>query len=185
MIDHQQWKASGNWRSWRGYKIFCKDEGSGPVLLFIHGFPTSSWDWHLLWPIFSRTHRVVTLDMLGFGFSDKPENFQYSVTEQAKLIEDVLENMRIDRVSIIAHDYGDSVAQELLVRFEERKSLHTDIKPKIDAICFLNGGLFPETHRPLLVQKLLASKFGNLFANLTTRWMFIRNLAPPGSLWAA
>lgn len=63
----------------------------------------------------------------------------------------MLEHLRVDQpVHVLAHDYGDSVAQELLAR-------HYEGRFHMASCVFLNGGLFPETHRPALVQKLLLS----------------------------
>jgi pimeloyl-ACP methyl ester carboxylesterase len=64
----------------------------------------------------------------------------------------------------LAHDYGDTVAQELLARQSERKALASDSQGEgqILSTILLNGGLFPETHRPVLMQKLLASPAGAL-----------------------
>ncbi len=152
------------------------------MILFIHGFPTSSWDWHSVCPAFAPSHRLISLDMLGFGFSDKPRDYKYSITGQADLIEDLLMHLNVKALAIVAHDYGDSVAQELLARFESRT---TAPKFRLNSVCFLNGGLFPETHRPLLIQRLLASPLGAIAGALSSKWLFVRNLkATLGSLHA-
>jgi pimeloyl-ACP methyl ester carboxylesterase len=67
---------------------------------------------------------------------------------------------------VLAHDYGVTVGQELLAR-----------GTPIDSIAFLNGGLFPETHRPRLIQRLLASPLGPVAAALTTERAFSRSFA--------
>jgi pimeloyl-ACP methyl ester carboxylesterase len=70
---------------------------------------------------------------------------------QADVHEALLRRLGIGRTHVLAHDYGDTVAQELLAReLEGRARLHS--------VCFLNGGLFPETHRARFVQKLLAAQ---------------------------
>ncbi|VTM08481.1 putative epoxide hydrolase [Pseudomonas aeruginosa] len=71
---------------------------------------------------------------------------------------------------MLAHDYGDSVAQELLAR-------HHEGRLRLASCVFLNGGLFPETHRPVLSQKLLLSPLGGLFARLFDRRALARNFA--------
>ncbi len=144
-----------------GHEIFCREQGAedAPVLLLIHGFPTASWDWQQLWGPLCITHRLMTLDMLGFGLSDKPKRFSYSIAKQADLYESFLRDRNVSRYHILAHDYGDTVAQELLARQQ-----HDVRAASIESICFLNGGLFPETHRPLLMQRLLLSPLGSLLA---------------------
>ena len=67
------WKNKGNYFTFNGHQIFSLDEGEGAPLLLIHGFPTASWDWSKIWSELRKYHRVLAIDMLGFGFSDKPK----------------------------------------------------------------------------------------------------------------
>ena len=71
---------------------------------------------------------------------------------------------------MLAHDYGDTVAQELLARDNARP------QRRIDSVCFLNGGLFPETHRPRLVQRLLRSPLGPMLSRFFGRRAFARSM---------
>lgn len=163
-----EWKAGGQFHRDQEYNIFVREEGRGETLLLIHGFPTASWDWQQLWPDLIQRYHVITLDMLGFGFSDKPRNYPYSILDQANRIEQLLKQKEITSISIISHDYGDTVAQELLARFQERKN-KGETGVEIKSLCLLNGGLFPEVHRPLLVQKILMSPLGSLVGRLFNR----------------
>ena len=153
------WRNKGWYFKYKDQNIFYIDEGEGEVLVLIHGFPTSSWDWHKLWPSLTRRFHVITLDMLGFGFSDKPLDYKYSIHDQADLFEKVLLDLGVADVHIVAHDYGDTVAQELLARYLERKS-NQRARLKLRSLCLLNGGLFPETHQSLRIQKLLIGPLG-------------------------
>jgi pimeloyl-ACP methyl ester carboxylesterase len=90
--------------------------------------------------------------------------------EQADLIEAIVAHHQVDRHHILAHDYGDTVAQELLARDNGRTSR------AIGSVCFLNGGLFPETHRPRLIQRLLQSPLGPLVSRLVNRRAFERSM---------
>ncbi len=134
----------------------------------IHGFPTASWDWWQMWKTLSAKYRVLTLDMIGFGFSDKPRKYPYSILDQANLIEDFIATKQISKIKILSHDYGDTVAQELLARFNNRKK-NKKTGLKIESLCFLNGGLFPETHQALLIQKVLMSPIGSIVGRLFNR----------------
>ncbi|WP_051148092.1 alpha/beta fold hydrolase [Metapseudomonas resinovorans] len=147
----------------QGRRIRYWTAGEGEPLLLIHGFPTASWDWHYLWEPLSRRYRVIACDMLGFGYSDKPRGHDYRLLEQADLQQALLATLGVEGpVHVLAHDYGDSVAQELLARHHEGRF-------KLASCVFLNGGLFPETHRPVLVQKLLLSPVGGLVGRLFSR----------------
>lgn len=154
-----QWKFNGHYFIWRSHSIFYRDTGEGETLLCIHGFPTASYDWKDLWPSLTKHFRVVCLDMLGFGFSDKPSGHRYSVLEQADIIAALLTSLEIKRVHILAHDLGDSVAQECLARHENSPG---ETGFEIQSICYLNGGLFSETHRPRPIQNLLRGPLGPL-----------------------
>ena len=157
-LSPAQWRAAGEFFLWQQHNIFYRNEGAGDTaLLLIHGFPTASWDYAGLWPQL-RQHfaRLVTLDMLGFGFSDKPSAHCYTLMEQADIHIVLLQKLGIQRVHILAHDYGVTVAQELLARHLEKKPGMLEIA----SVVLLNGGLFPETHRMTGKQKLLRSPLG-------------------------
>lgn len=172
----QDWQHHGQTHQYKSYPVFFRDDGRGPATLLIHGFPTASWDWHKLWPRLSQHARCITADMLGFGFSAKPRDHAYSIQDQADLFEDLLASRGVDQVHVLAHDYGDSVAQELLARFLERER-SGESGLRLLSVCLLNGGLFPETHHALPVQKLLNSPAGPLVSRLMNRRAFKRSFA--------
>ncbi|MCR8914420.1 alpha/beta hydrolase [Marinobacter panjinensis] len=164
------WQQEGKWFSYGGHAIFSRMAGQGDALVLLHGFPTASWDWHRLWPMLTQHHAVFALDMLGFGFSDKPALYDYSIEDQADMIEGWIAGLGLKEVSILAHDYGCSVAQEILARDQE------GVLPfAITRVGFLNGALFPEVHNPLLIQKLLRSPLGGLISRGLSRRTFERS----------
>ncbi len=171
----EKWRNRGKTFNYRGYDVFYREQGRGEVLLCVHGFPTSSYDWVPIWPELVRRFRVIAPDMLGFGFSAKPADYHYSCCDQAVLLEELLNRLKVKRVHILAHDYGDSVTQELLARYKDRRQ-GEDPGPAIQSVCFLNGGLFPETHRARPIQRLLLSPLGGLVMMLMTESAFRRSL---------
>lgn len=92
------------------------DAAQCPVIVLIHGFPTASWDWWKIWHKLRANYRLIAMDMLGFGFSDKPAGHPYSIMEQADIVEALVRDKQLQQFHVLAHDYGDSVAQELLAR---------------------------------------------------------------------
>ncbi len=168
----EDWRKAGGSFDYRGQKVFYRSEGSGEPLVCIHGFPTASWDWHRLWPQLVSRYRVVAPDMIGFGFSAKPRRYAYSIRDQADLHEALLRELGIERVHVLAHDYGDSVAQEWLAQHEEGAA-----GVALASVCFLNGGLFPEVHRARRIQKLLASPLGPLLARVSSERRFRHSLS--------
>lgn len=168
MISIHDWKELGNLISINDYNIFVCDTGveEKETIILIHGFPTSSWDWKDIWALLEKDYRLIAVDMLGFGFSDKPNPHKYSISEQADIIEKIISDKKLISYHILAHDYGDTVTQEILSRKNRKTSA------RCESVCFLNGGLFPETHKALLIQKILLSKLGWLVNKLATQKQF-------------
>ena len=163
------WRKRSQTFVFRGHSIRYWVAGQGEPLLLIHGFPTASWDWHYLWQPLAQRYRVIACDMLGFGDSAKPLNHTYSLLEQADLQQALLVHLQVEQpVHVLAHDYGDSVAQELLAR-------HGEGTFEMASCVFLNGGLFPETHRPVLMQKLLLSPLGWMIGRAFTRDALVKS----------
>src|SRR5262245_61190594 len=145
------WRNGGQTIRLLGRQIFVRTAlaGDRKPLLLIHGYPTSSYDWHALWGPLAERYSVYALDLLGFGFSEKPPDAKYTIELQADLCQAFLAEHEVGYAHVLAHDYGDTVAQELLARQNEGRV-------RLRSVTFLNGGLFPETHRPRPVQRLLA-----------------------------
>jgi pimeloyl-ACP methyl ester carboxylesterase len=180
MIGFDAWREGGRRFAHHGHSIFWQGSerpDAGSALLCIHGFPTASWDWHALWPpLTQRFSTVLAPDLIGFGWSDKPRGYGYSIFDQADLCESLLRTGGVKRTHILAHDYGDTVAQELLARHEDR-SARGDDSLIIESVCFLNGGLFPEAHRARLVQKLLLTPIGPLVSRLMSERAFRKSFS--------
>jgi pimeloyl-ACP methyl ester carboxylesterase len=160
-----------------GHDVFVRRGGdlAAPALLLVHGFPTASWDYAAVWPALAARWRLVTLDLLGFGWSAKPRDHPYSIDSQADLVEALLRHDGITRYHVLAHDYGDTVVQELLARGTS--------SPRLVSACLLNGGIIPEAHHPLPIQRLLSSPVGGLAARLSSRRLFeasMRRIFAPG-----
>ncbi len=167
----RHWQEAGCWFRYGEHAIFSRIGGQGEPLVLIHGFPTASWDWHRLWPALSEHYRVMAPDLLGFGFSDKPQNHAYSIIDQADLVQGWLEQMGVERVHLFAHDYGATVTQELLARDREGS-----LGFRIESVALMNAALFPEVHQPILIQKLLLGPLGGLVSRALTRRVFESSL---------
>jgi pimeloyl-ACP methyl ester carboxylesterase len=124
-------------------QVFVRDEGAGPCLTLLHGYPASSLEWAGVWPALTEGHRVVTLDFLGHGASDKPAGHSYPLDEQAELVEAVWSHLDIAATAVVAYDYGAIITQILQTR-----------RAPITAITYLNASLYPELYRPRPIQRL-------------------------------
>lgn len=160
-MDIQQWKDKGAFYKYEGHDIFYVREGNGPPLLLLHGYPTASWDWVKIWPSLIQQFDCIAFDFMGFGYSDKPNNYTYDIFGQTDLSVAFLRSLGLAKIHLLAHDYGTTVVQELLAR--QNQGL---LEFEITTITLLNGGLFPEVYKPRLIQKLLMSPLGPILGRL-------------------
>jgi pimeloyl-ACP methyl ester carboxylesterase len=167
--EHVQLSLGGTDRS-----IFVRRMGAGPAMTLLHGFPSSSHDWAKVAPALAERHALLLPDFLGFGASDKPADHDYSLTEQADLVEALWAREGITSTVVVAHDYAVSVTQELLARRADG-ALAVDVV----AVHLLNGGLYPDVHRPEPVQTaLLDPEQGPKISALLTEELLAGALAP-------
>lgn len=173
----QHWLAAQQFVPVDGHRIAHRRSferaGDKPCLILIHGFPTAGYDWAELWPALAADFDLIAPDLLGYGASAKPRRHDYRLTGQADRVAAVAAACGVRRAHLLAHDYGDSVAQELLARATR------DPAPVLElaSVVFLNGGLFPEAHRARPIQKLLASPLGSLLSRFLDRERYGRGLA--------
>jgi pimeloyl-ACP methyl ester carboxylesterase len=114
------WRARGSDHTVRGQRVFvvdvpASDQEAAPPLLVLHGFPTSSFDFHRVVDGLAAHRRVILFDFLGFGLSAKPDR-PYRLVDQADLAVDLVDDLGIDRLGLLTHDIGDTVGGELLAR---------------------------------------------------------------------
>ncbi len=155
-------------------EVFVRRAGAGPAITLLHGFPSSSHDWAKIAPALAQGHALLMCDFLGFGASDKPRKHDYSLHEQADLVEALWAREGVAATVLVAHDYAVSVAQELLARRAEG-ALAVDLR----ALTLLNGGLYPDLHRPQPTQTaLLDPEYGPKIGELMTEELFVQGLRP-------
>lgn len=135
----------------RGHRIAYRRRGRGPTVLMLHGFPTWSYDYADVAHDLARDHDVVTVDFLGYGASDKPNPYGYTVFESADVVEDLAAHLGLDSVTLVVHDYGGIVGQELIDR-----TLRGAAGFAIDRLVAMNFGIVYSAYRPTRLQRLLA-----------------------------
>lgn len=162
------WGARGESEEFGGYAIHTfRQQGEGPLLLFLHGFPSSSYDWRLLLDEIPGRN-VLAFDFLGFGLSEKPRDHDYSLFWQADLTEELVRRHGDGRpVFVIAHDMGTSVANELMAR-----ELEGRLVMEIAGIVLFNGSMVLEVASPTPAQRALRSRLGPLVARLSSERFF-------------
>lgn len=186
----ETWRAAGRTLDVHGHAVFvvdtppALDPGATPIV-FLHGYPTSAIDLRPALPRLAAGRRVVVHDHLGFGLSAKPDNYGFTLIDQADIALEVYRQLGIRRAHLVAHDYGTSVATELIAR-RERGLLPIDLA----SLTLCNGSMHIELAHLKLTQKLLKSPtLGPLLARLTSRRLFTQQLrsvfADPAAVSAA
>ena len=162
------WRERGRDAEFRGRRIHLFERGgNGPLLVFLHGFPSCSYDWRTLLE-HETEHPILAPDFLGFGLSEKPRDHEYTLHWQADLVEELVR--RSDRarpVFLVAHDMGTSVATELMAR-----DLEGSLDVELAGVLLLNGSMIQDAASPTLGQRLLRSAVGPLFSRLSSERFF-------------
>jgi pimeloyl-ACP methyl ester carboxylesterase len=173
----ERWRDAGRYFDYLGFDIFFRHEGQGPNLLLVHGYPFNTWDWQPLWSRLTARFTVIAPDMMGMGFSAKPSAYGYRVHDHADMHEALLADLGVDSVHVLAHDLGDSVAQELLARHQWGQQSYGSAR--IESVTWLNGGMFTEAYRPRLMQKLMSqTPLGDIISPLQGSALSRRVLEP-------
>lgn len=166
----------------RGRRVHVVEMGAGPPLLLVHGFGGSTHDFEelVLAPL-ARFHRAIAVDLFGFGWSDRSDDFRYGWTLWSDQLVDTLDVLGIERTSVAGHSMGGAVATVFAARHPDR----------IDRL-ILADALYPSTFRetPLifwafrtpgvgemmlaLVDQASAPGFSVAYRERSRRWYRIR-----------
>jgi pimeloyl-ACP methyl ester carboxylesterase len=162
------WRERGRDDQYRGRRIHVFGRGGrGPLLVFLHGFPSSSYDWRLLLEL-ETEHAVLAPDFLGFGLSEKPRDHDYTLHWQADLVEELVRRHGDRRpVFVVAHDMGTSVANELMAR-----DLDGSLEMELIGVLLLNGSMVQSAASPTLAQRVLRGPLGPLLSRLSSERFF-------------
>ena len=168
----RRWEARGRRLDVFGRGVFVVDEGDGVPIVILHGYPSCSFDFHAALDHLTDSHRVVIHDHLGFGLSEKPTDYSYSLIEQADVAVGVWRTLGIERAHLVAHDYGTSVATELLAR-RERGLLEIELS----SVTLCNGSMHVELCEMRPIQHLLINRVsGPVVARLAFQGLFHRQM---------
>jgi uncharacterized protein (TIGR04551 family) len=97
-----------------GVSVHYREQGEGPAVVLIHGYGASLESWAGVAPVLAAHHRVIAVDLKGFGWSTRPEG-DYSPAAQAALVWRVLDKLGVTSVDIVGHSWGTSVALSMAV----------------------------------------------------------------------
>ncbi|HZH78979.1 MAG TPA: alpha/beta hydrolase [Archangium sp.] len=140
-----------NWREYQARQrvvemgqrfISYVDEGRGAPLVLVHGIPTWGFLWSGVLTALAMTHRVLIPDLLGYGYSDRREGFDRSISRQAEALDAWLDRLGVVDAAVVGHDIGGGVAQHLAIRFPRR----------VSRLCLMNSICYDSWPIELMVQ---------------------------------
>jgi pimeloyl-ACP methyl ester carboxylesterase len=161
-IDWRDAEVPGRIATIDGVGIHYIERGNGPPIVLIHGFGGHTFSFRYLIPDLATDHRVVALDLKGFGYSERPPKSDYSLGEQARLVVGLMDALGIERAALIGHSMGGEVAMRVAVGWPERVE-------RLVLAASISGERFPSL--PLLP---IIKPFLRLFARLFGRRVYKR-----------
>jgi pimeloyl-ACP methyl ester carboxylesterase len=163
----ESWRAEGEIEDVLGRRLFVwRRDGEGPLLLLLHGFPSSSYDWRQLLGL--RPERsALAFDCLGYGLSEKPRDHVYALAGHADAAQELVRRAGSPPVFVVGHDMGTSVATELMAR-----DLRGELDFEMAGALLFNGSMLLHLAKPTTGQKILRSRLGPLASRLTTERSF-------------
>jgi len=154
--DVRDWADRGSALIVGGHRIWTmdapaiEDAGLDPLLV-LHGFPSCSFDWRHVLDALRARRRVIAVDFLGFGLSDKPD-LRYSMRLQADMVEGAVTQIGATSVALLTHDMGDTVGGELLAR-----DLEGTLPFAVTTRVLTNGSIYIDMAHLTTGQQLLLS----------------------------
>ncbi len=151
-----------------GHRLHYLDEGSGPPLLLVHGNPTWSFYWREAVKVLRATHRVIAVDHIGCGLSDKPSprEYPYRLARRVSDLGRLIEALDLNDVTLVAHDWGGAIGMGAAVASPARFS----------RFVLMNTAAFRSEHCPPLIRlghvpvlSAVAIQGLNLFARAALR----------------
>lgn len=136
-------------------RLAVNDMGEGRPIVFLHGLGTSSYTWHRLVPALAKHYRVVTIDLKGFGASEKPLKGPYTVRAQADLVRQVMDRKGLRDVTLVGHSYGGGIS--LLLALDDKKARQR----RISRLVLLDSIAYPQD-TPLFFDLIQLPVIGDL-----------------------
>ena len=118
--------------------IHVVEQGAGPAIVLLHGLGASSYMWRRLMPRLARKHRVVAVDLRGFGWSDKPIDQHYGTDDHADVVGHLLQRMGIKEATLVGHSFGGAVALVIAARELESSDF------KVSRLVLMDSPAFPQ-----------------------------------------
>jgi len=184
-MEEGRYKLSDNYANHRlqqkriissGGVLGVVDAGEGPALVLLHGVPTSSWLYRKMIPELQADFRVIAIDFLGYGSSDKPgtQAQNYSASSQARYVQEVLTKLGVDEYNLVFHDMGGLVAWELVNEDMRVDNAITSLTI-LNTIISKKGFDYPKIEKGMMA-KAMAEAYSNNLSSAAILRMTFKNM---------
>lgn len=118
----EEYPFASHWLKIDGHQYHYLDEGQGAPLLMVHGNPTWSFAWRRLVKQLSKSYRVIAIDHMGCGLSDKPQDYPYTLATHIANLKTLIQELDLQDITLFAHDWGGAIGMGAAVDLPERFS---------------------------------------------------------------
>lgn len=148
-LDRSEYPFASNYFDINGQKLHYIDEGKGETILFVHGTPSWSFDYRNIIKKLKENFRCVAIDHIGFGLSDKPEQYDYSTQNHSKTLEKFVLEKNLENSTLVVHDFGGPIGLNFAIQYPE----------KIKRVVIINSWLWSSKTDPdfIRLSKILKS----------------------------
>lgn len=116
---HPEYTFTSNYIEIESHRLHYIDEGKGPTLVLVHGNPTWSFFYRKLISSLRTQYRVIAIDHIGCGLSDKPQNYSYTLEQHINNLSAILSKLEIKKCSLILHDWGGAIGMGYAGKFPD------------------------------------------------------------------
>jgi pimeloyl-ACP methyl ester carboxylesterase len=160
-----------------GVRVHYQESGpeAGPALVLIHGFCSSNQVWSdVFLPFAAAGYRVIAPDLIGFGYSEKPGNAEYTIEMQSRMVIGLMDQLGIDRANLIGSSYGAAVAAVCALDYPDR----------VEKLCLASAVINNDARKQMLLRLAISPVMGDLVApflldsRALMRWRLSKIYAP-------
>jgi len=159
----------------QGHNLSYVDQGQGKVIVMLHGNPTWSFYYRNLVKLLQKNYRIIVPDHMGCGLSDKPQDYPYILKTHIDNLEGLLTQCKVEKFSLVVHDWGGAIGMGLAVRHPER----------LESVVVLNTAAFRSPRIPLLINMCRIPVLGDIivrgfngFARAALSMAVVHRMAP-------
>lgn len=137
-LDRAAYPFPSQYIKLNGHHLHYIDEGQGPTLLFVHGTPTWSFDYRHLIKALRSHFRCIAIDLMGFGLSEKPSDYDYSTPQHVHTLTAFIEHLHLTDLHLVLHDFGGVIGMAYAL----------DRPKQVKSITLFNSWLWDSSQEP-------------------------------------